>query len=134
MIKTIIPAIFFSLASMVSHSSNEKYEPEALFRCVSNEGELVNVDFHRRIKGIGPQKFVGITKTPMGKTQITRMNLTHYHEGRILFFTGSDLRVRFDRMNMVQNKVEAFVQIPSIKIYTDAWTCKGPTFTELPLP
>lgn len=122
------------LFSFSSYANKENYHPEPLFVCEQNEDEWISVQIHHRIKGIGPQKFVGIiTNHELNQTIVTRMNLTKYYEGRVLFFTSGDLRVRFDRVQMQENKTTSFVQIPRWKIYTDEWTCKGPTFEENPL-
>ncbi len=129
--KIFVILYFFSFAE-VTFASSEKYQEQSLFQCVQDQGDLIEVSIHRRIQGIGPQKFVGQIKRNGIPKLLIRLNLTEIYEGRILFFTSGDLRVRFDRVQMIANKVKAFVQIPTMKIYSDEWTCKGPTFNELP--
>lgn len=129
-------SLFFCFFSFSVLASNEKYEPTSLFECRPNEGDWIDISLHRRIQGIGPQKFVAKKsyQDAHGKiiTHITRMNLTEYYDGRIVFFTGSDLRLRFNRMNIVDQKMKTFAQIPSLNIYNEDWSCKGPSFADLP--
>ena len=93
----------------------------------------MTVSIHTRLHGIGPQKFIGrVFNQENGQSFISRLNLTKYFEGRVLFFSSGDVRVRFDRTRMKENKTKSFVQIPNWDVYTDEWTCKGPSFEENP--
>ena len=122
---------FFGLS--FSQANKENFSPEPLFVCQQNGNDWISLSIHSRLNGIGPKKFVGrVHNQDSGQNFITRLNLTKYYEGRVLFFTSGDLRVRFDRTRMKENKTSSFVQIPNWKIYTDKWTCKGPTFEENP--
>lgn len=126
----------FHLGPINSAYAIEKYEKNSLYECRPNEGAWIEVSVHRRIQGIGPQKFVGIIRYQddqgQYKQRITRLNLTAPLDGRIAFFTSSDLRLRFDRTQVFEYKMQSFTQIPWLKVYTDQWTCKGPSFAEIP--
>ncbi|MFN8944912.1 MAG: hypothetical protein ACK5WZ_09840 [Pseudobdellovibrionaceae bacterium] len=133
----VLTAVFTAVViSEVAFAIQEKYHTEAIYQCRPNEGQQIEVSLHRRIQGIGPQKFVGITvfQDDDGNwmRNVTPMNLTEYMEGRVVFFTGSDLRLRFDRVQVEDYKMKTFAQIPSLKIYTNEWTCKGPSYEDLP--
>ena len=135
----MLSAFFLALISLISTTpsfAGEKYEAKSLYECRPTEGDWIEVSVHRRIQGIGPQKFIGIIRHQnsdgVTSQKITRLNLTNYYEGRIVFFTSSDLRLRFDRTIVQDYKMQSFTQIPGLKIYTDQWTCKGPSYLELP--
>ncbi len=130
----IIAVLHLSLGIPVF--AGEKYDENSLYECRPLEGPWIEVSVHRRIHGIGPQKFVGVIQYQEqdGKflQRVVRLNLTSYYEGRIVFFTSSDLRLRFDRTQVQEYKMQSFTQIPWLKVYTDQWTCKGPSFLEIP--
>ncbi len=127
--KKLMFLILVTSFGLTSFASKEDYEVGALYQCRPDDSnEPIEVSVHRRIHGIGPQKYVGV----VNRTNVVRLNLTQIYGGRIVSFTSADLRIRFDRIKVVEEKMQAFIQIPKLKVYSDHWTCKGPSYKDLP--